>query len=209
MSPDPDTALRADARRNRDQILAAAKTVFQEQGPDVPMEEIARKAGVGVGTLYRRFPDRDSLILGVARDSFSRVRDEVRAVTAEEPSAWDTIARLLAHSRDLRVMVQLGMLSERAKTVVRDDAATHRIQGEMNELLDSLVTAAQREGTLRADIGSGDFAVVVSLLVRHLPNTEEGLGRMMLDRATALILDGLRAPGTPLPGRAVIARDVF
>jgi len=56
MAADPDTRMRADARRNREQILAAAKTVFRERGVDVPMEEIARRAGVGVGTLYRRFP---------------------------------------------------------------------------------------------------------------------------------------------------------
>src|SRR5690606_40530256 len=57
--------LRADARRNRDRIIAAARTAFAEQGTDVPMEEIACAAGVGAGTLYRRFPDRDSLILAV------------------------------------------------------------------------------------------------------------------------------------------------
>jgi AcrR family transcriptional regulator len=59
MTVDSATVLQADARRNRDQILAAAKERFAAQGPDVPMEEIARAAGVGVGTLYRRFPDRE------------------------------------------------------------------------------------------------------------------------------------------------------
>ncbi|MFI9172008.1 TetR/AcrR family transcriptional regulator [Streptomyces lincolnensis] len=208
MSTDRDTSLRADARRNRDQIVDAAKTVFQEQGPEVPMEEIARRAGVGVGTLYRRFPDRDSLIGAVARDSFGRVRDEVRAVTAKEPGAWETVARLLAYSREMRVMVQLGF-SERARTIKSHDPFVRGIQEELTDLLDRLVVTAQEEGTLRPDIGSGDFSVLLSLLVRHLPAAQEELADMVLHRATAVILDGLRTPGGPLPGRALTAPEVL
>src|SRR5881227_3330880 len=88
MTADPDTTLRADARRNRDQILAAARSIFAAQGPEVPMEEIARAAGVGVGTLYRRFPDRDALIRAVAVENFERVLTDARAAAKEEPSAW-------------------------------------------------------------------------------------------------------------------------
>ncbi|MFJ3778944.1 TetR/AcrR family transcriptional regulator [Streptomyces sp. NPDC090075] len=208
MTADPHTPMRADARRNRDQILTAAKVVFQAQGPDVPMEEIARSAGVGVGTLYRRFPDRDSLIRAVAQDSFSRVLGELRAVAREEPTAWGTITRLLAHSRELRVMAQLGLLSERAHAIVTRDPEIRGVRDEIMGLLDDLVTAAQREGSLRADIGTGDLGVLLSLLVRHYPVAEAEMADMMLHRATALILDGLRAPGTPLPGRRLLSRDL-
>src|SRR5690349_16231486 len=97
MTAEPET-LRADARRNREQIIAAAKKMFLEFGPDVPMEEIARGAGVGVGTLYRRFPDREALIRAVARDNFEVVLAEARTVAAEEPSAWQAIVRLLTRS---------------------------------------------------------------------------------------------------------------
>src|SRR4051812_45368611 len=88
MAVDPGTPLRADARRNRDQIVAAARTIFVAQGPNAPMEEIARSAGVGVGTLYRRFPDRKTLIREVAQDSFARALAEARASIEEEPTAW-------------------------------------------------------------------------------------------------------------------------
>nr|WP_238440965.1 helix-turn-helix domain-containing protein [Frankia sp. AgW1.1] len=71
MATGPETRLRADARRNRDRIIATAKLAFADDGPDVPMEEIARLAGVGVGTLYRRFPDRDALVVAVVRDSLA------------------------------------------------------------------------------------------------------------------------------------------
>jgi AcrR family transcriptional regulator len=208
MTADSHTSMRADARRNRDQILAGAKAVFQEQGPDVPMEEIARRAGVGVGTLYRRFPDRESLIRAVARDSFERVLDEVRAVAGQEPTAWDTITRLLAHSRELRVMSQLALLSERAHTIITGDPEIGGVRDEILGLLDGLVAAAQREGSLRADVGAGDISVLLSLLVKHFPTAEAELSDMMLHRATALILDGLRAPGTPLPGRPLLQGDL-
>ncbi|MFK0021235.1 TetR/AcrR family transcriptional regulator [Streptomyces sp. NPDC090798] len=208
MTADPRTPMRADARRNRDQILAAAKVVFQAQGADVPMEDIARSAGVGVGTLYRRFPDRESLIRAVARDSFGRVLEEVRAVAREEPSAWDTITRLLAHSRELRVTAQLALLSERARAVITGDPDIRGFRDEIFGLIDDLVAAAQREGSLRTDIGAGDIGVLLSLLVRHFPAADTGVADMMLHRATALILDGLRAPGMPLPGRPLVQGDL-
>ena len=85
--------LRADARRNREQIIVAARGVFAERGFDVPMDEIARAAKVGVGTLYRRFPDRDALMRAVATDSLTRVLDEARRAAAEEPSAWQALVR--------------------------------------------------------------------------------------------------------------------
>jgi AcrR family transcriptional regulator len=70
--------LRADAARNLRRILTAAAEAFAEQGGDVAMEEIARRAGVGVGTLYRRFPDREALVVAVVRDSFATLAETMR-----------------------------------------------------------------------------------------------------------------------------------
>src|SRR4051794_29077547 len=109
MTADPETPLRADARRNRDQIIAAARVIFVEQGADVPMEEIARTAGVGVGTLYRRFPDRDALIRAVAVDNFDRVLIDAKAAAEEEPTAWAALVWLLHQSVELQLSVQLAM----------------------------------------------------------------------------------------------------
>jgi AcrR family transcriptional regulator len=87
--------LRADARRNRDQILLAARDVFIERGPDAALDEVARRAGVGNATLYRRFPDRRSLLRAVLVDVFRRVGDEARLALVEESDPFEALARYM------------------------------------------------------------------------------------------------------------------
>jgi AcrR family transcriptional regulator len=203
------TGLRADARRNRDQIVAAAKQWFAVQGPDVPMEEIARAAGVGVGTLYRRFPDREALIRAVVRESLTNSVAEARAALAEEPTAWQALVRVLRQSRELRLIVRLTTAAQPAKTVVKDDEESSELRRAMIEVLDSVVHAAQAEGTLRTDIDTGDVAMLFTLLVRPVPLPNEEAAELARERYTGLVLDGLRAhTGTPLPGRPLTAADV-
>jgi AcrR family transcriptional regulator len=203
------TGLRADARRNRDQIVAAAKQWFAVQGPDVPMEEIARAAGVGVGTLYRRFPDREALIRAVVRESLIISVAEARAALAEEPTAWQALVRVLRQSRELRLIVRITTAAQPAKTVVKDDEESGELRRAMIEVLDSVVHAAQAEGTLRTDIDTGDVAMLFTLLVRPVPLPDEEAAELAQERCTALVLDGLRAhTGTPLPGRPLTAADV-
>ena len=208
MTADSTTRLRADARRNRDQIVAAAKQCFAAHGPDVPMEEIARAAGVGVGTLYRRFPDREALIRAVARDSFGNALAEERVAVAEEPTAWQALVRFLHQSQELRLTVQLAMTSP-ARTVLQGDAEIGEFRRAMIEVLDGVVHAAQAEGTLRSDIDTGDVAMMFMLLVRLKPVADEGAARLVPERCMALMLDGLRAqPGTTLPGCPLTSSDV-
>ncbi len=208
MTVQPPVRLRADARRNRDQIVAAAKVVFVESGPDVPMEEIARRAEVGVGTLYRRFPDRESLIRAVAHESMRAVLDDARAAAAEEPTAWEALVRLLRWSRDLRLSIRL-VLSARSWPATRNEPETRHFRTEIMAVLEDLVHRAQAEGALRADVGAGDVAVLMSLLLRpHFASSDEATERI-LDRALVVMLDGLSArPGSPLPGPAVSAADL-
>lgn len=203
------TGLRADARRNRDQIVAAAKQWFAVQGPDVPMEEIARAAGVGVGTLYRRFPDREALIRAVVRESLTISVAEARAALAEEPTAWQALVRVLRQSRELRLIVRLTTAAQPAKTIVKDDEESSELRRAMIEVLDNVVHAAQAEGTLRTDIDTGDVSMLFMLLVRPVPLPDEETAELARERCTALVLDGLRAhTGTPLPGRPLTAADV-
>ncbi len=208
MTAGPEVGLRADARRNRNQILVAARRMFAEAGPDVPMEEIARQAGVGVGTLYRRFPDREALIRAVARESLVDVADEARRAAEEESSAWAALVRLVRHSQQLQVIVRLALLSSRAREVLRDDAETQRSCRAVLAALSEIVRAAQDEGTLREDVGAGDVAVLFSLLLKQTPAVNVPTG-FVTERAFALMLDGLRArPGTPLPGRPITEEDL-
>ncbi|EHR63576.1 TetR/AcrR family transcriptional regulator [Saccharomonospora cyanea] len=208
MAAGPEVGLRADARRNLGQILLAARRMFAEAGPDVPMEEIARQAGVGVGTLYRRFPDREALIRAVARESLANVADEARRAVEEEPSAWAALIRLVRHSQRLQVIVRLALMSSRAREILRDDPETQRSCRAVLAVLGEIVRAAQDEGTLREDVGAGDVAVLFSFLLKQTPVANVPAASVT-ERAFVLMLDGLRArPGTPLPGRPITEEDL-
>nr|MBF0685387.1 helix-turn-helix transcriptional regulator [Pseudomonas sp.] len=89
--------LRADAQRNRDQILAAAEAVFREKGTGVPLDEVAKRAGVGIGTLYRRFPTREDLLAAAYNARFLAFAETSRAREAE----LDPLAALRAYLEDL------------------------------------------------------------------------------------------------------------
>ncbi|WP_410656425.1 TetR/AcrR family transcriptional regulator [Amycolatopsis sp. lyj-112] len=210
MTADPETPLRADARRNRDQILAAAKTIFAAQGAEVPMEEIARSAGVGVGTLYRRFPDRDALIRAVAVDNFDRVLVDAKVARDQEPSNWDALIRLLHQSMELQLSVQLAMVSARALVILKSDPAIKALRDDLLLVLDDFVQGAQAEGKLRTDVATGDVAMLFATLLRQMPGKNEEVARMAIRRCIGIMIDGLRVagPNEPLPGRALTSADL-
>lgn len=214
MTGNPDGAtsrptLRADARRNRGRILVAAKELFAERGPDAPMEEIARRANVGVGTLYRRFPDRDALIRAVAVDNFNDIVADGQAAAAEESNAWLALSRFLRTCVRSRMGVQLVPFSERESAIIREDPAVREAQVAMFKSVEQLVHAAQAEGTLRADVGAGDVLIQVALLLRPVHNAGQVVAEMAASRSVSVLLDGLRArPSVPLPGRALSGDDL-
>jgi AcrR family transcriptional regulator len=200
-------ALRADARRNRDQILVAAREIFAERGADVPMEEIARRASVGVGTLYRRFVDRETLIRAVFRDTFQAVADETRAALAEEPTAWAALMRIMRQSAWLHVSVQAK--SERVTAVVRADPETSRIREDLLDMLDEVVRRAQEEGSLRRDVGVGDLAMLFVSVVHQTQSVTPDAAGLVPGRVLAIMMDGLRAPAPgDLPGRPLTRADI-
>jgi AcrR family transcriptional regulator len=201
--------LRADARRNRDQLVDAAGALFAERGPDVPMEEIARRAGVGVGTLYRRFPDRDTLVRAVAFGSFHRVVTNARAAVTE-PDGWSGLTRFVRRSvADLRLATWLSMWFARTWAEVQLEREHEELRDELLGLLDELVERAQREGAMRPDVGVGDLAMLLALVLRPLPGGLAGASEHAVERHVAVVLDGLRArPGDPLPGRPLVLEDL-
>ena len=200
------TTLRADAHRNREQILAAATTVFAEQGPDVPLEEIARAAGVGVGTLYRRFPDREALFLAVRRRSLEALLQEVRNAADEEPRAWDALVRSMSYSRELRLSMRPArFLTPAVAEALHHDPVLQDLRAQLVAVLDRLVAAAQQEGSLRPDVGAGDLAQLFALVYRGADRADD----LAASRALAVILDGLSTgPRAPLPGRPLTPDDV-
>jgi AcrR family transcriptional regulator len=200
--------LRADARRNRAQLVDAAAALFAERGPHVPMEEIARRAGVGVGTLYRRFPDREALVSAVALDSFRRVVENARAA-AGEPDGWSGVTCFVHRSvADLRLATWLSMWFARTWADLRLDAQQQELRAELLALLDELVRRAQQEGAMRPEVGAGDLAVLLALVLRPLPGALAATDALA-ERHVAVVLDGLRAgPGERLPGRPLDLREL-
>ncbi|MFI9561052.1 TetR/AcrR family transcriptional regulator [Nonomuraea endophytica] len=209
MNPDPK--LRADARMNREQIIAAAHVLIAEHGAEVPMEEVARRAGVGTGTLYRRFPNRNALIRGVALDSFHRVIAIARAAEDEEPDAWTALSRFVHQAGgDLRLAAGLAMRFAGMWAALRDDPENLRLRATLLKILDRLVQRAQADGMMRDDVGTADLSMMMALLLRPMPGLREDLTPAGADRYLTLMLDGLRTcPGTsPLPASEVTLADL-
>lgn len=198
------SGLRADARRNREQLLAAARDVFVEQGADAPLDEVARRAGVGIATLYRRFPDRESLLRALALDVLGRTAHEARAALADEPDPFRALARYMHRALDLRISAVMPALLGR---ISFEDAEVSQARQESVEPVLRMIEAAQADGSLRRDVAFGDIGPLLVRLSRPLPG---GMPREM-DNALAhrhldLALAGLRAAAqsaTPLGGHAV------
>ena len=202
-------ALRADARRNREQIIEAARTLFIRTGPDVPMEEIARAAGVGVGTLYRRFPDRAELIKAVNLDNFTRLAELARRAEREEPEPAAALASLLRSVLELRLSITMTAASARARQAIEDSPSVAEHRDELLAVVGRLLRRAQESGAIRPDIEAGDAIMAVMLVSRLAPPVSDDLGDMIFRRLFALMMDGLRAaPGSALPGRPVGYGDI-
>ncbi|TQM16369.1 TetR/AcrR family transcriptional regulator [Pseudonocardia kunmingensis] len=209
MGDEPEGRLRADARRNRDRLLAAAKAWFATHGPEAPAEEIARAAGVSPGTLYRHFADREALIQAVTLDNLDNALAETRAALAEESSAWNALVRILNQSQELRLSIRLLMAYPAVGEIVKRERDTAHLRHAMIEVLDEVVRRAQAEGTLRTDVGTGDLAVMFSLLAHPLPIMHTEMARHATARCTALLLESLRAgAGAHLPGHPLTPADI-
>lgn len=190
----PPRPLRRDAERNRQLILGAAKAVFAHRGLDASLDEVAKEAGLGVGTVYRRFPNRDALIDALFDDmigSIKRIADEALAL----PRAWDGLVHFMtaliasqAHDKGLRDVLiareeHLDPCGEEKGRIVRDT---------VQPMLHDLVHRAQQDGDLRPDVAPTDIGVLlvaaVSMLEFTVPAAPDRWRRHL-----ALVLDGLRA----------------
>ncbi|MEV4458196.1 helix-turn-helix domain-containing protein [Microbispora sp. NPDC049633] len=201
-----EKGLRADARRNRDLIVAAAQELFLEQGVDVPLEEVARRAGVGVGTLYRRFPDRDALLRAVGEESLRRLVDLAETSWREEPDAWHALCRFLRGSVALRLGVLPAKLEPHLHQRLRVGPDLHEMRQRVIAAVLRMIERAQADGALRADIGPGDVALLMTLNVYTPPgmHNEQAMGRVV-----EIMLNGLRADAeSPLPGTPLDEDDL-
>ncbi|MFF9508167.1 TetR/AcrR family transcriptional regulator [Streptomyces sp. NPDC014724] len=198
---------RADALRNRERIVTAAREMFVEFGPDVPLDEVARRAGVGNATLYRNFPDRAALTHEVVLAVTSRTTDRAEeAAAAEEADPFAALCRFVHAAADERIGALCPMLSGGFDKDHPELLAERR---RLEEAVEGLVARAMSAGRLRTDIAVGDVLVALSQLTRPLP----GIGCPDIDRFThrhlQLFLDGLEAPArSRLPGTAATLEDL-
>ncbi|MFF3726388.1 TetR/AcrR family transcriptional regulator [Streptomyces erythrochromogenes] len=197
---------RADAVRNRERILAAAREAFVEFGSAAPFDEVARRAGIGNATLYRHFPDRDTLVHHVVLFTTERVTASAEASLAEEPDAFAALCRFTHAAADERIGALCPMLADGFD---RDHPELLAARTALAEAVETLLAAGQEAGLVRADIGVGDLMVALSQLSRPLPGTACFDTDRFAHRHLQLFLDGLRAPArSELPGSAATLEDL-
>ncbi|MCQ8780581.1 TetR/AcrR family transcriptional regulator [Mangrovibrevibacter kandeliae] len=185
--------LRADARRNRDRLIAVAGTAFAEHGVGTSLEDIARRADVGIGTLYRHFPTRERLVevvyarevkaLSDAADGFLSDRAPVAAL-----EAW--LLRLLDYAAAKR-----GMMDSLHLIASANPKFFSEFSGFMTDSLDKLMQAAIAEGSIRSDLDSADVLQAISGIFKA-PDTPDWRERSR--RLVSLVMGGLRW-GAPAP----------
>jgi AcrR family transcriptional regulator len=196
--------LRADAARNREAIVEAARAVFAEQGLDAPLDEIAKRAGTGNATLYRRFPSRSDLVAAVFAE---RMAAHVEAVETalNDADPWNgfasyirAVAAMQARDRGIADLVTMDLSSAPEIEQLRSRAYDGVVQ---------LVGRAHKAGVLRADFTDQD---VVLLLMANagLVERAHGITDEASARLTALLLDGLRAQAATAGPAAPSAGDV-
>ncbi|WP_327315737.1 TetR/AcrR family transcriptional regulator [Streptomyces sp. NBC_01235] len=200
------TRPRADALRNRERIVTAAREMFVEFGPDVPLDEIARRAGVGNATVYRNFPDRDALVREVVCSVLDRTVRAGQAALAEAGDAFGALERFVHVSADERISALCPMISSTFDKYHPDlEAARERVERIIEEVMDR----AKAAGQLRPDVGVGDVMIAVAQLSRPPAGTGCLSADRFVHRHLQLFLDGLRAPApSVLPGVAVTMEDL-
>ncbi|GGX83231.1 TetR/AcrR family transcriptional regulator [Streptomyces minutiscleroticus] len=197
---------RADALRNRERIVAAAREMFVEFGADVPLDEIARRAGVGNATLYRNFPDRDALQREVVCSVMDRTSERAETALAEDGDAFEALGRFVHAAADERVGALCPMLSG---SFDRDHPDLLAARERLEALVARLMDRARTVGRLRPDVAVGDLMIALSQLTRPLPGTACLNFDHFVHRHLQLFLDGLRAPArSELPGAAATMEDL-
>ncbi len=185
---DSDRPLRADARRNRERILESARAVFAEYGADAQIDDVARQAGVGVGTVYRHFPTKEALLVELLREKFRLFSARARDALEHDGEPFAVIEDLLRRN---------------AETAASDAAVQHALAGvgehiwmqaqaeqqELVALTEDLIARARRAGTIRQDVDANDIA----MLMCGLCSTMGAKPGFDWHRHLELVIDVLRA----------------
>lgn len=196
--------LRKDAERNRLRILQAAREVFAEQGLGATLDDVARHAGVGVGTVYRRFPDKDALIDAVLEE---RIGELVALAEqgAAAPDAWEGLTFFLREGLSLQARDR--GLKEIACSTGRGHERIARMRERIGPVVEGLLRRAQADGAVRADLEVTDVPML-QFMVGHIVDYARDVDPELWRRYHAILIDGLRparAEPAPLPRPALDA----
>ena len=178
---------RADARRNYERVLAAAKEVFGELGVTAPLDEIARRAGVGNATMYRHFPSRRELVIAVYADEVTALCELGRSLLADSPPAdalFTWLRAFITHvatKRDLPLAIPDDTTGQRS-------ALYQQWHNTMHATASSLLVRAQDAGVIRADLAVTDLLAAASG-IGHAAGDDDQASRLL-----AMVRDGLTSP---------------
>jgi AcrR family transcriptional regulator len=187
-APETHRPLRADARRNRERILESARAVFAEVGADAQIDDVARRAGVGVGTVYRHFPTKEALLVELVRQKFRVMTDRALAALLDEGEPFEVLAELMRQNaasaaQDAGTQHAVAGAGDEVWSQIRED-----IQ-QLVRLTGELVARARQAGTIRADAQATDIAMLMSGVCSAM-----GVGVRGFDwrRHVELAIDALR-----------------
>ncbi|MGW2052018.1 TetR/AcrR family transcriptional regulator [Streptomyces sp. NPDC001858] len=206
-TPPADRPLRADARHNVEQILQVAQDVFADLGYQASIAEVARRSGLGMGTVYRHFPNKTALVERIAIKVMQESLDEVRHALAEEPATWTAFTRVVRHMVRLRSSQLFPVSRGRAREPGPELAG---IRTQLLTALETLVARTQRAGALRDDVTAYDVVLMLNSIPPRLADAgDDSPTADLADRYVGVFLDGLRAPGAetlsqPAPGHREI-----
>ncbi|HST38149.1 MAG TPA: TetR/AcrR family transcriptional regulator [Conexibacter sp.] len=190
-SGDAQRTQRADARRNRERILAAASEAFAEEGFDVGVAEIARRAGVGTGTLFRHFPTKLELEVAVVMQRKQEMREAVETALAE-PDSWAGFAGLMTAS--LEMTANDRCIAQVARPELLADERMRALHREMLEGIEQVLARGRADGVIRGDLAAEDIPVLTTAIgatMQRYSQARPDLWRRYL----GVVLDGLRADG--------------
>jgi len=189
--PEGERPMRADARRNRERILTAAIAEFSERGLEAQIDDVARRADLGVGTIYRHFPTKEALLTELVRRKFRKMVENAREAVTDDGAPFEVLSGLLRRNAedcacDATMYQALSGLGDQVWTYAEAEI------GELFELTSRLLARAHEEGTLRADITAADISMlmcgVASSMGRDVPGFD-------WHRHLELTTDMLRARG--------------
>jgi AcrR family transcriptional regulator len=197
-------AMRADARRNYERLLAQARAVFAEHGPAASLDDIARRAGVASGTLYRHFPTREDLIEAVLRDRVEALA-ECGTVLLATAAPFEALEQWLRAVLD-HATVYRGLSAELMTAVLDNRTIVDAWHKQMFDIGEALFDRARKRGAVRADAVSTDVLKLVGAIAWATAGAAGGTAQA--ERLLRLLLDGLRgsADGAGLPSTGLLDR---